>query len=156
MAIIVKKQINYRKAQSNHLSWTFFTIFLFSFSHNCFAQSYLDTNKSFITEEDWSTAIDSMFYQGILDSTMDAWAVLKIKVDESGKVISAHIIKSANIAPTLFYSICATIEDRYNTPFLKDVVKMYQEHLENGFLYVSLKRDFPKRQFKTRGIHQFQ
>lgn len=141
---MVKKQINYRKAQANQLLWSFFATLLFSFSHNCYAQSYLDTPKSFITEEDWSKAIDSMFHKGILDSTMDAWAVLKIKVDESGKVMSAHIIKSANIAHTLFYSICATIEDRYNTPFFKDVVKRYQEHLVNGVLYVSQKRSFPK------------
>ena len=141
---MVKKQLNYRKTQSNHLLRTFLTIILFHFSYNCYAQSYLDTPKSFIAEEDWSKAIDGMFHKGILDSTMDAWAVLKIKVDESGKVMSAHIINSANIAPTLFYSICATIEDRYNALFFKDVVKMYQEHLENGVLYVSLKRNFPK------------
>lgn len=141
---MIKKQINYRKTQTNQLLWSFFTMLLFSFSHNCYAQSYLDTNRSFMTEEDWSKAIDSMFHKGILDSTMDAWAVLRFKVDESGKVMSAHIIKSANIAPTLFYDICATIEDRYTTPFFKDVVKMYQEHLENGALYVALKRSFPK------------
>lgn len=141
---MVEKQINYRKAQSSHLLWIFFATLLLSFSHNCYAQNYLDTPKSFITEEDWSKAIDSMFYKGILDSTMDAWVLLKFKVDESGKVLSAHIIRSKNIAPALFYSICVTIEDCYNTPFLKEVVKMRREHLKNGVLNVSLMRKFPK------------
>lgn len=144
MDIMVKKHINYKKALSNHLILTFFVILILSFSHNCYAQGYLDTNKSFTTEEDWSKAIDSLFHIGIVDSTLDAWAILKFKVDGSGKVLSAHIIKSANINHTLFYSICATIEDRYDTPFLKDAVKNYHNHLENGYLYVALKRVFPK------------
>jgi len=151
-----KKQINFRKTRSNCLVWTFLAILLSSFSHKCNAQVYLDMNRSFISEEDWNKAIDSMFHKGILDSTVDAWAVLKIKVSESGKVISAHIINSANIDPSLFYNICATIEDCYDTPFLKNVVKMYQDHLENGILYVLQKRDFPKmRGQNLEKVYQF-
>lgn len=141
---MLRKQTNYRTIQSNLMIWAICAILLLSLSHNCNAQIYLDNNKTFKTEEDWSRAIDSLLLKGIIDSTMDAWALLRIKVDESGRVISAHIVRSANIDPSLFYGICATIEDCYSTTFLKGEIKKYQDHLVNGFLYVSNLRRISK------------
>ena len=76
---------------------------------------------------------------------MEAWAILRVKVDESGKVISAHIVKSANMDTSLFYSICATIEDCYITPFLRKEYMMYQDHLVNGYLYENFLLKIPKQ-----------
>ena len=146
------KQINYRKEQPNHLIWTIFAILFFSFSNNCYAQIYLDTYKSFTTEEEWSQAIDSLFHNGILDPTMDAEVLLMLKIDESGKVLSVHIFKSVNIDPKMFYNICATIEDRYETLFFKKFVNDFQGRLENGALRAFLHRDFPKAESQDKEL----
>jgi len=139
-----EKQIRYMSVQTNHIVKTICAILFLSFSHSCYAQIYLDTNKIFATEEDWSQSIDGLLQKGILDTTNDAWALLKFKVNRRGIVVSANIVRSANIDPSLFYSICATIEDCYDTPFLKDEIRKYQDHIVNGFLYLSLMRRFPK------------
>lgn len=140
-----RKQTIRRNAQMFHIMWTFYAILFLSFSHNGYAQVHLDTNKIFTTEEDWSKSIDGLFHKGILDSTKESWVLLRFKINENGEVLSSHIVRSANIDPSMYYSICATIEDCYHTPFLKNEVKRYQDHFVNGFLYFSLRRRFPKR-----------
>lgn len=140
---MIRKQISYIIIQLNYVVWIICAILFLSISHNCSAQVYLDKNKNFKTEEDWSRSIDSLFLNGIIDSTMDAWALLRVKVDKRGMVKSAHIVKSVNIDPSLFYNICATIEDCYNTPFFKSEIKKYKDHLVNGYLYANIMRRFP-------------
>ncbi len=142
---MIRKIYNYKKVQTNHIVWTIYTILFLSFSHNCHAQVHLDTSKVFTTEEDWSKSIDSLFYKGILDTTNDALVILRFKVHNSGKVLSVHVVRSANIDPSLFFRICSTIEDCYATPFLKNEIMKYQNHLVNNYLYLSLTRKFPKR-----------
>lgn len=141
---MIRKQISYIKVQTNQIVWTICTILFLSFPHNCDAQDHLDSSMFFKTEKDWSNAIDRLFQKGIINQTMDAWVLLRVKVDGNGKVISAHIVISENIDTSLFYSICATIEDCYDTPFFKKEYEMHQDHLVNGFLYENIMRKFSK------------
>lgn len=143
--------IRHQKTKINHIIRSICAILFLSFSHNCCAQLYLDTNKTFATEEDFSKSIDGLFHKAILDSTKNAWALLMFKIDESGTILSAHIFRGENIDPSMFYSICATIEDCYDTPFFKKTREQFQEHTINGILRCFLKRDFPKSSSQEHG-----
>lgn len=132
--MIIKINSN-RKLQKFPIVCTVFAVLYLSFSNNCYAQIYLDTNKIINTEEHWHKAMDSLFYKGKIDTAMKAWALIRMKIDESGKIMSVHIIKSTNIDTSLFYNICATIEDRYYAPFLRDEYIKFQYRSINGFLY---------------------
>ena len=139
----MKKKKGHRRIQKNSMAWIICAILFLPFPHKSYAQVCLDTYKVINTQEDWNKIMDSLFYGGIVETSEEAWAVIRIKVDESGKILSAHIIKSANIETSMFYRICSTIEDCYYTPFLRNEYMTYQDHLTNGYLYANYMFKYP-------------
>lgn len=99
-----------------------FNLFLFLL-FNARSQECYTIQKDVESTEDWNDLLDSLFQQALLDSTDVASALLVLKVDSSGTVMSTHILNSRNMDSTFFYSICSKIEDCYSYSFL---IKEYQ------------------------------
>jgi hypothetical protein len=118
------------------LLFNFFILLLL----NAKSQECYTIQKDVESTEDWKDLLDSLFQQALLDSNDVAYALLVLKVDSSGTVMSTHILNSRNMDSTYFYSICSKIEDCYSYSFLiKECQSMgteYKKLISKEYMYM--------------------
>ena len=118
------------------LLFNFFILLLL----NAKSQECYTIQKDVESTEDWKDLLDSLFQQALLDSNDVAYALLVLKVDSSGTVMSTHILNSRNMDSTYFYSICSKIEDCYSYSFLiKECQRMgkeYKKLISKEYMYM--------------------
>ena len=110
-------------------------LFLTVFFNNCQAQ-YLDDYKVIRTEDEWYKTMDGLCFKAIKDTSIAASAFINMKIDEKGRVLSAHFVKSYNMDSTLFRRICLTIEDCYSTPCLQKTYEQFAHRAINGCIRI--------------------
>ncbi len=93
---------------------------LLCFSLIVLLMSYVKSQGCYTVQRDiksydeWYLLVDTLFKEAVIDSTKNANAMLILKIDSLGFVLSAHILNGQNLDSTLFYGICSKIEDCYS------------------------------------------
>ena len=107
---------------------------------NTNAQGCYTFQRDIKSYEDWYCLLDSLFQEAMVDSTDAAYALLVLKVDSLGFVMSVHIRSSRNMDSNFFYKICSVLEDCYSYSFIfkenQYVTADYKKYISKDYLYL--------------------
>lgn len=118
----------------------FLFIFLVQFLLHSTSQECYDIRRDLKTSEEWPMLLDSLFHETVIDDKETGYAVLVLKVDSCGFVLSTHVLSSSNLDSTSFYKICSKIEDCYSYSFLikeyQNLEPRYKKYISKKHLYL--------------------
>lgn len=82
---------------------------------------------------------DLLEEEDFIDTSLLLNVAFSVRIDSTGEVLSAHIIKASNLECTAEYRICRSIENKFN---LKDIydksIYLYPDYYYRGLKYITI------------------